>query len=135
MARLPQPGGDDGNWGDILNDYLRQAHTETGSLKPSAVGRNAIQDASITEEKLAPSLAAKINAAPSGGNSGGGGNNGGNTGTQWSAAAQAAAQGYWIEYGSTPPTETMKYGVPVIWARDSGMSQPIPVSASPPSFP
>lgn len=34
MARLPQPGGDAGNWGDILNDYLTQAHLPDGALKP-----------------------------------------------------------------------------------------------------
>ena len=127
MARLPQPGGDDGNWGIILNEYLRQIHTESGDLKPSTVGKDAIQNAAITEDKLASPLVAKINAIPTGGGAGGT--------TQWTPQMQAQAQGYWIEYGSTPPTETTKYGVPVIWARDSGMSQPIPVSASPPSFP
>jgi len=25
MARLPIPGGDNGDWGGILNDYLSQA--------------------------------------------------------------------------------------------------------------
>lgn len=33
MARLPTPGGDDGNWGDILNEYLSVAHSSDGSLK------------------------------------------------------------------------------------------------------
>ncbi len=37
MARLPTPGGDDGNWGDILNDFLGQAHSGSGSLKSSSV--------------------------------------------------------------------------------------------------
>lgn len=31
MARLPQPGGDAEQWGDVLNDYLRQQHAEDGS--------------------------------------------------------------------------------------------------------
>lgn len=31
MARLPTPGGDDGNWGTILNQYLRAEHDATGS--------------------------------------------------------------------------------------------------------
>lgn len=35
MARLPQPGGDQGNWGDILNDYLSVAHNADGTLKTS----------------------------------------------------------------------------------------------------
>ena len=33
MARLPQPGGDDGSWGSILNDFLSQSHAADGSLK------------------------------------------------------------------------------------------------------
>ena len=33
MARLPTPGGDDGNWGEILNDFLDVGHNSDGSLK------------------------------------------------------------------------------------------------------
>jgi hypothetical protein len=33
MARLPQPGGDSGNWGDILNAFLQVEHNGDGSLK------------------------------------------------------------------------------------------------------
>jgi hypothetical protein len=33
MARLPTPGSDDHNWGDILNDYLMVEHANDGSLK------------------------------------------------------------------------------------------------------
>lgn len=32
-ARLPTPGGDNGNWGKILNDYLRVEHNSDGTLK------------------------------------------------------------------------------------------------------
>ncbi len=53
MARLPQPGGDAGNWGDILNDYLSQIHQADGSLK----------DGSIPESALAPSVQSKVNTA------------------------------------------------------------------------
>lgn len=35
MARLPQPGGDDDVWGDILNDFLLVEHNADGSLKNS----------------------------------------------------------------------------------------------------
>lgn len=38
MARLPVPGGDEGNWGDILNQYLEVAHDDQGQLRSSAVG-------------------------------------------------------------------------------------------------
>lgn len=33
MARLPQPGGDKNTWGDVLNDFLDQAHNPDGTLK------------------------------------------------------------------------------------------------------
>lgn len=38
MARLPVPGSDQGNWGTILNEYLRIAHKDDGSLKDGIVG-------------------------------------------------------------------------------------------------
>lgn len=42
MARLPTPGGDDGEWGDILNEFLEVSHDNSseptgGTLKSSAV--------------------------------------------------------------------------------------------------
>lgn len=33
MARLPVPGSDEGNWGEILNDFLSVEHAADGSLK------------------------------------------------------------------------------------------------------
>lgn len=39
MARLPQPGGDDGNWGEILNEYLSESLAADGSVKPGAVSK------------------------------------------------------------------------------------------------
>ncbi|HMH31192.1 MAG TPA: hypothetical protein VK534_01815 [Methylomirabilota bacterium] len=36
MTRLPTPGGDDNQWGDILNDYLAVEHNTDGSLKKAA---------------------------------------------------------------------------------------------------
>lgn len=33
MARLPQIGGDQGSWGQILNDFLSESHNSDGSLK------------------------------------------------------------------------------------------------------
>lgn len=33
MPRLPEPGGDAGSWGEILNDFLSEAHESDGSLK------------------------------------------------------------------------------------------------------
>ena len=56
MARLPTPGGDDGNWGVILNDYLLQAHNNDGTIK----------DGSIAEAQLDASVRSKINTIASG---------------------------------------------------------------------
>src|ERR1700692_4657660 len=35
--RLPIPGGDDGDWGYILNAYLEVSHNADGTLIPSAL--------------------------------------------------------------------------------------------------
>lgn len=51
MPRLPQPGGDNGNWGQILNDFLSQSIDNDGSLKPAAVA-SSIPDNAITVSKI-----------------------------------------------------------------------------------
>lgn len=48
MARLPQVGGDDGNWGTILNQFLLESHNPDGSLK-AAADIEAVQDALVTK--------------------------------------------------------------------------------------
>lgn len=53
MSRLPQPGGDSGNWGTILNDYLSQ------SLKPDGT----IKDAIVTKVHLDSSVQASLDKA------------------------------------------------------------------------
>ena len=53
MARLPQPGGDSGNWGDVLNDYLSQALKANGQLKDNAVTANVLAPNSVTNAALA----------------------------------------------------------------------------------
>lgn len=63
MARLPEPGGDAGQWGEILNDFLSQSISADGSLnissvgsvqlKPNAVTTAAIADDQVTSSKLA----------------------------------------------------------------------------------
>lgn len=52
MARLPNPGGDDGQWGNILNDFLGQAHDTSGALKADSVGTPQIQDGSVIATKI-----------------------------------------------------------------------------------
>jgi hypothetical protein len=42
MARLPQPGGDAGNWGAILNEYLSESLDATGKIKPGAISKSDV---------------------------------------------------------------------------------------------
>lgn len=53
MARLPEPGGDSGQWGVVLNDYLNVAHTSTGTLKNDSVDTANLKDGAITVAKIA----------------------------------------------------------------------------------
>lgn len=53
MARLPQPGSDNGIWGSVLNDFLNVAHASDGTLKTGVVGTSTLQDQSVTNAKLA----------------------------------------------------------------------------------
>lgn len=61
MARLPQPGGDQGNWGIILNDFLTQSLNSDGSLKSGVVGGAALADGTISEAKLDSATQTKLN--------------------------------------------------------------------------
>ncbi len=69
MARLPTPGQDSDTWGDILNDFLSQTHTSSGTLKDDSVDSNQIKNGAVASSKLAAdvqtSLAAADNAIPS----------------------------------------------------------------------
>lgn len=72
MSRLPNPGSDNGTWGNILNDFLAQVHKTDGSLKddivtsaaiaPNAVDADAIADGSITEVLLDSAVQTKLNS-------------------------------------------------------------------------
>lgn len=55
MARLPQPGGDAGSWGDVLNDYLLQTHASDGTLKSSSVGQDQLTSNAVTTTSIADS--------------------------------------------------------------------------------
>lgn len=52
MARLPQPGGDSGNWGQILNDYLAQVHEADGTLKADTVTSKQLAPGSVDATAL-----------------------------------------------------------------------------------
>jgi hypothetical protein len=51
-SRLPVPGGDQGAWGIILNDYLLQSLSATGTLNPNTITATQVQDGTITSIKL-----------------------------------------------------------------------------------
>lgn len=53
MARLPQPGGDQGAWGSILNEFLATSLNANGTLKDSSVATSAIANGAVTASKLA----------------------------------------------------------------------------------
>lgn len=61
MPRLPQPGPDKGAWGELLNEFLRQSHSEDGSIKPSAVGASQIATGTVAEDKLSSAVQTKLN--------------------------------------------------------------------------
>lgn len=62
MARLPQPGSDQGQWGVILNEFLTQSLTNTGSIKPNAIGSAQIAPGSVSESKLDSVVQGKLNS-------------------------------------------------------------------------
>ena len=41
MARLPQPGADAGDWGDILNEFLDVSHNSDGTIRDAALPADA----------------------------------------------------------------------------------------------
>ena len=53
MSRLPTVSGDDGVWGEILNDYLSQSLSSDGTIRTNAVNTPQIKDGSVTTTKLA----------------------------------------------------------------------------------
>lgn len=52
MARLPTPGSDEGQWGDVLNSFLLQSHNDDGTIKNASLGSAQLQDNSVTQAKL-----------------------------------------------------------------------------------
>ena len=62
MARLPKVGGDDGNWGDILNEFLLQAHNTDGSIKGLA-SKYEKPAGGIPESDLASAVQTKLNTS------------------------------------------------------------------------
>ena len=57
MSRLPVPGGDAEQWGDILNDFLNVAHTANGTLKAASTIADAATKANNAQPKSEKGLA------------------------------------------------------------------------------
>lgn len=58
MARLPTIGGDNGTWGQILNDFLSVSHNSDGTLTSSAVtDAGAASDAAVVHNTGAETVA------------------------------------------------------------------------------
>lgn len=47
MARLPQPGADDGVWGGVLNDFLLVAHNSDGTLQNVGILATKAADSTV----------------------------------------------------------------------------------------
>ena len=56
MARLPQPGGDTGNWGDILNEYLSVSHASNGNLAEQSVDTDQLHDGAVNRDKVSSAV-------------------------------------------------------------------------------
>jgi hypothetical protein len=50
--RLPTPGGDSGDWGEILNSFLEVSLASDGTLNPSVVGTAQLEANSVTNTQL-----------------------------------------------------------------------------------
>lgn len=58
MARLPIPGGDDGAWGQVLNDFLSVSHASDGTLTSGAVtSAGAAADSAVVHNTGAETVA------------------------------------------------------------------------------
>lgn len=59
MARLPEPGGDRGAWGQVLNQFLEVAHNNDGTLKsinPALVGLENVDNTSDATKNSASAV-------------------------------------------------------------------------------
>lgn len=53
-TRLPTPGGDAGDWGNILNGFLEISHNADGTLQPSAVQQAGAPVLDTTASNIQP---------------------------------------------------------------------------------
>lgn len=70
MARLPNPGQDAGQWGEILNEFLGETHDNDGALKPDVVGALQLKANAVTNIALADGTIQRSKLANLGGENG-----------------------------------------------------------------
>ena len=63
MSRLPQPGADNGTWGDILNDFLLVEHNADGTLKNAVKTSGAQTVAGVKSFSSSPTAPAPSGAS------------------------------------------------------------------------
>ena len=101
MSRLPTPGGDNGDWGNILNDFLSVSLNADGTLKGSAIGSTGPQGPQGVQGATGPGAGATGATGPTG-NDGATGPIGA-TGVGSTGATGAGATGASGATGSTGP--------------------------------
>jgi len=57
MSRLPTPGGDDGSWGNVLNDFLLVEHNADGTLKSGGSLSAKASDSAVVHNTGAETIA------------------------------------------------------------------------------
>lgn len=70
MARLPQLGGDENTWGQVLNDFLLETHNNDGTLKPDVVTATNLAPNAVDNTALSSNSVTNATLAVSGGNDG-----------------------------------------------------------------
>jgi len=50
MARLPTPGGDDGNWGILLNEFLEVEHNDDGTHLDASTSQKGVVELATAAE-------------------------------------------------------------------------------------
>jgi hypothetical protein len=70
VARLPQLGGDENTWGQVLNDFLLETHNNDGTLKPDVVTATNLAPNAVDNTALSSNSVTNATLAVSGGTDG-----------------------------------------------------------------
>lgn len=60
MPRLPVPGSDDNQWGDILNDFLAVSHQSDGTLKDAVTNAQLTSHTTSTDPHASAAYAIMV---------------------------------------------------------------------------